>query len=293
MKKKKITAIILCICITLPTFCIGAVSFAKTNPDIIDLSFLKSAPAPKTNVSNGVQTMESVAENLEGKVISIKVPDTGKEEVYKGTKKTVIVDGTKQLKSIKSAGANDLYNLDQKDVEELLNSGYSIKQIFEADEIGNSICENPKNLLERAKKEEIDLKDIEKKVIAERKQKRFDELKVKYSKEYLELKKEQLNDNSISTLLAFYDQNDVKSIHELVGQYKKDGDKALVKAVKAKEPMLSKDKMNKYGLASSDNEGLSDELISKMEELSRQTNKPVKELIKGFKEAQEKAGGSK
>ena len=286
--KNKIIAIILCICITVPTFSVGVISFAKANPDIIKLPFVENAPISEMNISDVKQTTDTDMKSIEGKSISVEIPSEGTKEIYKGTKKTIVAKGTEKSNFIKNTGTTDRYNLDKDDIEEMLNSGYSIKQIFEADEAGNRIQENPESLLERGKQEKKELKDIEKEIKSERKQKQFDELKVKYPKEYEQLKTEKLKDNEITNLLIFYDLNDVKSITELAGEYGKNGDKALVKALKAKTTTLSTTKMKEYGIAAGDTNGLSDDILSRMEELSKKTNKPVKELIKGYRDARNK-----
>ena len=290
MKRKKIIAIILCVCVILPIFSVGAISFAKANPDIISLPFSGSHQKPEFNAGNMRGTADLAPELAEGKEITVKLPDSNAEEVFKGTKKTIGVKGNGKAAD-NNTSATDLYNLGKKEIEALINGGYTLKQIFEADEIGNRIMENPANLLERSKNEHKELKDIEKAIMSERKQKQLDGLKEKYSMEYAELKNEQFNDQDISTLLVFYDQNDVKSMKELARQYKENGDKALSKALKAKSSSLSKEKMDMYGISEADAEGLNDEILTSLEELSKKTDKPVKDLVKGMKAAQSRMGG--
>lgn len=213
----------------------------------------------------------------------------------------------------------DKYHTGKKELEEYFNAGYTIQEIYAADEIGNMLDIEPKTLLERARKESKDLYTIEQEIMQEKINGNKDltknsnllksfsvnksmnttksfitntnnDAKIIYTDSLNELYNSNLSDEEISTLSKFIDANEVSSVKELIKEYKSRGEEALKGKIKPKSKVLSNEKMKQYNLSVDEAKGLSDEIIQKMEKISSTTKVPVKELINAYHKELQKEG---
>lgn len=178
-----------------------------------------------------------------------------------------------------SNSGKDIYTYSKSDLEELVKQGYSIKNIYEADKVGNSILVNPKTILKRSKDENKDVEGVKQEIISERQTNVLRTLQSKYPNEYNQMVQQQLDDNQKRRLLEFIDRNDVKSVDTLISDYKVNGDQALTKYKNLKTNTVSQDNINKYNLTQDDVKFLNDNTIKNIENVSQKTGIPVKDII--------------
>ncbi|HBQ26817.1 MAG TPA: hypothetical protein DD791_10530 [Syntrophomonas sp.] len=188
---------------------------------------------------------------------------------------------------------NDRYNTSQEELAELLDSGYTLEDIFKADEIGNHLKEDPKNILQNKKDKNLKWDEVEKEIVRERAEKYLSKLKDKHPQEFVKLQSAKLSPEEQFTLLAIYDRKLTPSFEQLLNEYQKNGEEAL-KSI-AKNPKsygkVSQEKMDKYGLTEKDVEGLTDDIIERMEIASQRANVNVKEFVKGHQKAKQMGVG--
>lgn len=221
MKHKKLLAIALCIGIVSTSFS-GFISYAENiaaNKRGADESAGK-APAPGISELKAEVNRTEITYEDHGKAIQ-----TGDSVViYQSTRTTVDPDRK----------VNDRYNFDEQAIEELMNKGYSLQDIFEADEIGNEIQEDPFVLLEKKETSEKSLTEIKEDILKDRKEKANSHLKKKYSKEFDQLTKDKMKEEEIVSFLAYIDMSGQKLTNDLVKEYRKKGTE-LFKEIKLQD----------------------------------------------------------
>ncbi len=272
MKHKKTMAIALSMGILASSFSGIYIGYAKNDAvknkvnSIFD-KVRKKAPEP-----NIEQIAQLAPKQVTEPSINIHLnSDNGEGILYEGVKSTLNPENPEE---------KDKYSLKKDDIEELVKKGHSIKDIFRADEIGNEIDENPKELLTRKNKEKKSLDKVKEDILKERKEKNLQKLRDKHPEKYNQLKDEKFNDDEILSILAFSEINNVNSLNDLIKDYKKKGNDAL-KDKEKYQGFISK--KEKYNLSDEDVDGVSDEILAALERLSEKTNKPIKELVQNYK----------
>lgn len=272
MINKKIIAIILSIGILISSITPLVIN-AKNNNEL-ELSFINNLMNSKKNIKS-VDKVEE--EDMPESVENIGSP-----------KSSTLYEGKRKNKNEESIIDNNEYNLSKEDIEKLIKEGHSIKDILKADEIGNEINEDPKDLLSIKKENKKDLEIIKNEIFDERKKNNIEKLSKKYQTEYEEMINEGLDEEQQLEMLAFIDNISVDSVKEFIKDYKKDGKKVFKEYSKKTKKNVSDDKLSKYNLTTKDVEGLTDEMFNKLEELAEKNNLSVNQLIKGYKKKKDK-----
>jgi hypothetical protein len=194
--------------------------------------------------------------------------------------KTVILyEGSRKTSDHENPYAEDLYDITSKDIETLMADGFTVQEIFEADDMGNELDVDPKELLSMKKETGRSLKELKEEILQERKDDCLNYLKNKYSKGYAKLKSEKLGQDEILMILEYIDSNNIQVTDDLIKEYRNKG-KDLFR--EAKKSSLSEGLKKKYGITDKEAVKLSDDLIRWFETISKKTDKPVKELIKEY-----------
>lgn len=278
MKNRKIMAITLCIGILASSFGGTLISNAKNdkseftikkNNSSLDNSMVSVLPSQKIiELEPEVYSTENVPSD---KIITAS--DKEGEILYKGTLSTLNPEG------------KDMFYIGEKEIEDMMQKGYSVEDIFEADKISNEIGIEPEALLEKKAASNKSLEQIKKDVLAESREKTISELKNKYKNEYKKLKGKNLKETEIINLLAYADVNNVKVSDTLINEYQKNGDKVFKKAKnEIKANKVSQETKKEYQLSEAETKDLSEELIGKLEVLSKKTGISVEELAKGYQQ---------
>ena len=216
MKNKKVIAIALCIGIISTSFSGIFTSYAK-NSEVVELVDTSKALSPDITELNVVVNNEVISSSNNG------------SERQAGNS-IVIYQSTKTTLGPNSEG-NDVYDLDEKEIEQLINKGYSLEDIFEADEIGNEIYEDPMTLLKKKKDTRRTLEDIKDEILKDRKEKSTEYLKKKFDKDISKLQKDKMKDDEIISFLAYLDMTGQQLTDDLIKEYRKKG-KDLFKEMK-------------------------------------------------------------
>lgn len=145
MKNTKVISMVLCCLI-----CISSLGTVFGN-----IASKKSDMAPEANVQKEVQDINNKNVNNEKRDTSIS------KKVIKFEKK--------------NAEQKDIYNFSGNDIEKLLIEGYSVEDIILADNIGNEIVVDPKELLKKSKEENKKLDEIKSEIVNKRIEKRSSE----------------------------------------------------------------------------------------------------------------------
>jgi hypothetical protein len=266
MKYKKMISIALCIGLVTSGLSGIRIISAKNSPDTEEAAINEEAYA------------YSKAE--EPDIIGLE-PDTAAQAVDSNIYSTQLEDSDsvihEEAENIEDSG--DLFDLGREDIQELLESGFSMKDIIEADELGNDIAEDPKELLEHKKNSDQSFEQIKEDILKERKEDNRKYLKNKYEKEYKEIKGKSFNDEDTYTLLSYMDVYGEKLTKDLMKDYKEKGTKSFKNSNKEE---LSKATKNKYNISDKDATGLTEEIIKMIEKVSEDTGEPVKKLIKSY-----------
>lgn len=275
MKNKKIIAITLCIGLVVSSFG-GYVTGYSKNEDSkftakeydsrLDNSGVEVLPS-----QNLVKLAPEVTEPEKTVYDKAIITSNEGEILYKGTMATL------------DPNMPDMYNLEEKEIKSMMEKGYSVEDIFEADKISNEIGIEPEALLEKKDSSNKSLEQIKKDVLDENKKKTFTKLKATYKTEYEKLKNKKIGEDEIMNLLAYADINKVKITDTMLATYRKEGEKFFQKATtKTTGSQLSQNKKAEYQLTDTEASSISDETLSKLEALSQKTGKPVKELVKAY-----------
>lgn len=198
MRKKNV--VILGICLAFTVSVVSPV-YAYANP----------APPPPNAIAAPNQTPPALKE------YPPKKGEFSKSSITLDIRKKLDPDGNK---------IPDKYNFDQKGIRELMKAGFSIKEIYQADALGNSLDIDPRILLERMKSEEKALYILEEEIRADM---FYEKLIAKYPEEYQELLEQKFSEDDIMTILAFIDLNVVTLMSDFIEEFKKDANGALEK----------------------------------------------------------------
>lgn len=272
MKNKKAIAIAISFSIFASSFSGIYISYAKDNNGNLNLTdnnmdeYTMAAPTPYIT-SLDMEKYGIALNNTNNK----QNAGDDSEEVFKGKKTSL---------NINNSDTEDMYHLGKTEIEEFLQQGYSIQDIFKADEIGNSIYVDPKDILSKAKSTGKSLDDVKNDIIKDREVKAKEKLKTKYELEYKKLINNKISEDDTINFLAFIDANNIQVSDDLIQKYKKNG-KELFK--EDKNYKLKQETKNKYQLSDKDTEGLSENMINKIEEISKTTGDSVKDIIKSIK----------
>ncbi|MFA9463425.1 MAG: hypothetical protein ACERKN_03950 [Velocimicrobium sp.] len=268
MKNKKIIASVLAASLLLSSF------------SGVFLSYAKSGATPKDTSNNTNEIASEFEKAPTPSVTELKPEENDKKIVTKAELEPVKPSSKIIYKSteIGDSTQEDIYNIDGDDVDELLEQGFTIKDLFKADEIANSILEDPKNLLNMKKETGKTLDEVKDMILEERKQVVIEDIKKEHGKEFNKLVEKGLTEDEIISMISYLDRNDLKLTDSLIEEYKNSGDKIL----KEKKDTLSKEYKKKYNLSAKDLVGLTDETLDALEKISEMTGKPMKELLKNF-----------
>ncbi len=188
------------------------------------------------------------------------------EVIFKGTK--INYNGSPK----------DIYNLNKKDLEILLEQGYTIEDILSADELANKLLISPNSLLKQKTLYGMTFEELESKIQKEKKERALNNLKTKYKTEYNQLKKSGYKEEKIYEMLGYMDINGLMNTDLVLGGSIQSNDGELFKD----KAQLSYKNKKKYSLTEKEAATLDDQTIKAMERLSVKTGKPVKELIKSL-----------
>lgn len=274
MKNKKLMAITLCVGIVVSSFGGYITGYSKFEPEEfkakkLDASLDSSGTStlPPLNIIE-INEADLKPENNANKIV---VTSDDGEILYKGTRSTLDPD------------SKDMFNIGEEEIEAMMQEGYSVEDIFEADKISNESGIEPEILLEKKAETNRSLEEIKKDILEESKEKTFSKLKETYKKEYDKLKSKKLKENEIMNLLAYTDINNVKVTDELIATYQKSGDEFFKNSnYGIKDSQLSKEMSNEYQLTGDEAKVISDKVLSKLEAISQKTGRPMEELIEGF-----------
>lgn len=275
MKNKKIIAIALCVGIVVSSFSGYVTGYTKFEPNEFTAKKLDaSLDNSGTSTLPPINVIEVNAEDMKPennpKKIVVTSDDDG-EILYKGTRSTLDPD------------SKDMFNIGEEEIEAMMQEGYSVEDIFEADKISNETGIEPEMLLEKKAETNRSLEEIKKDILEESREKTFAKLKETYKKEYDKLKSKKLKESEIMNLLAYTDINNVKVTDELITAYQKSGDEFFKNSnYGIKDSQLSKEMSNEYQLTGDEAKVISDKVLSKLEAISQKTGRPMEELIEGF-----------
>lgn len=150
MRNKKIIAFTLCIGILASSFGSYITGYSQINTNkftekkydtSLDNSGINTLPSLNlAEIEPEVNNRKNIYSNN-----SLITSDNNEEILYKGTKSTL------------NPGTPDIYNISEDEVKSMLQEGYTVKDIFEADKIGNETGIEPKTLLEKKNPQESPL----------------------------------------------------------------------------------------------------------------------------------------
>ncbi|MFA9464023.1 MAG: hypothetical protein ACERKN_06985 [Velocimicrobium sp.] len=269
MKNKKIISFVIVLSLLVP--CFGGVfnSYAKSEEaqkgaaDNETVDFSELAPIP------------SVTE-LEPDIHNEKNIKLGKKTVKKNVSKVIYT----KTRITNDAEETDIYNIGGDDMEDLLEQGFTAEDILEADDIANTIFEDPMILLQMKKETGKMLDEVKDLVLEERKEERVKAIKKEYEREYSKLLKKGFTEDEIISLISYLDMNQMELTNSIIKEYKSEGKKLFQE--QEKESKLSKEYKTKYKLSAKEAEGLTDDVVIAMEKLADRTGKSVEELLKSF-----------
>lgn len=245
------------------------------------LSYAKSEAINKNASANEVANEFKKAPTPS--VTALK-PDIQNEKNIKSRKKKVQKNESKVIytktRAVYNTEQADLYNIGEDEIKDLLEQGFTAEDILEADDIANTIFEDPITLLQMKKETGKTLDEVKALVLEERRQEMIKDIKQEYGKEYKKLEKKGFTEDQIILLISYLDINQIELTNEIINKYEKEGDKLF--QGQEKESKLSKKYKTKYKLSEKEAEGLTDDIIIAMEKLADETGKSVKELLKNF-----------
>lgn len=270
MKCKKYIAIALCLGITASSFNGFFISYAENGPTGTD--------SAETEYSQGLAGTQNIAE------LEAEVPDnatTPSADVLSASEDNdvILYEGSRNSSDKDNPFADDVFGIGGEELNALVEEGFTIQEILEADDISNEILVAPKELLEMKKETNKSLAELKEAILKERKDNSIRYLKNKYAKEFDKLKKDKLSEDEIISILVYADTNKVQVTDDLLKQYKKTGKELFRQSVKTG---LSDEFKKKYSISDKDAAKLTDELIKMFEEIAKKTNKPVKEIITSY-----------
>lgn len=310
IKHRKTIAIVLLVCLSMPTL-FGSLAYARSRGlNLADMSgFIKD---PKINYidlykDNNLEEKDEIPKQ-------IKLQSGETNPVYLG--EDISAQNPNDSKE------SDIYNFDKNDVEELINQGFTVEEIIEADALGNEILEEPKEILKQKRKTKTDLNKIKEDKVNQKNKEILDKLVKKYPEEAAVLDRKGFSDEDKLEILTHEDVYGIESFDDFISQYQSKGQKVL-KGIQF-APSEQKDRQaqiyenqsgtessmkntsstveekndgqtqiydkkelsqvykDKYGLSDSEAEGLTDYLVQKLEKMADSQEKSQQEFIKDF-----------
>lgn len=303
MKSKKYLAVALSISILASSFSGVYISYAGNNipeREIIDEDQTSRAPEPyiiewEPEVNNDqsdlyLSNMEDQSIIKDTSLIQDKIiiedekliEDSIADEQLKASNiKTSISDKTNINSdfSLEIGNDEDIYNIGKADIEKLIQEGFTIQDIIDADNIANEIGEDPLKILEMTNNNKKSIQGIKKDILQENKDKALNKLKIKYEKEYKKLVKANLTEDQIIAFLGYIDINDLKMTDDLIKEYRKLGVELFKKN---NECTLSAENKKKYKISDKDEKILNDKLIQAFEKYSKESKISVQDIIHNY-----------
>jgi hypothetical protein len=173
----------------------------------------------------------------------------------------------------------NIFKLNAKEIENYMEKGYSMQDIFEADELGDKIVEEPKKLLDQKAESKDSVVEIAEGIMSDKKETAITDLKNKYKDEYSKLSEQNFKDNEIVSLLMYIDVNSLKLTNDLITKYKNEGEELFQSVAIDK---LSDKYKKKYNISNSDAKYFNDNLIRCYEDISKNSKLTVKQLIEDY-----------
>ncbi len=263
-KNRKTISIILCIGIITSSFSGFITTYAKNeNMKEQDILTLK---APEQNIT------ESLPEVVD------QEPDESKNEILTTNEGYILYQGTRTRYD--SEGSESItYSLSKEEIVSLMESGYRMQDIFEVDDISNEIYIDPMELFQLKEGTDKSWKELKDDVLKQRKDDCITYLKSKYKKEISTLENEGMNKDEIIQFLMNADAEGLKINDGLIKEYQSKGTDTFKHE---KNKGLSDNTKKKYSISDKDAAKLTEEQIIMIEKVAKNTDKPVKELIKSF-----------
>lgn len=264
-KKRRIIALIICCCMFFTI--LGSVGYAKEIFVGLKDKVLETKPTKDsgTFITPSARTDKAIPTfNISGQ----------KKVLYKTTRDFVYLNTTNK----------DKYNFYQNDIEELLKEGYSIQDLYKADEIGNKLDVDPRQLLKDKKVKNSSWDSIEKEHKLQKNLSEFNRLKNKYKQESGFLVKEGLKDDEQFLLLLGFDQQSGVSISELVNTYRSKGEPGLVNII-SENKKASREQLSALGISPDSLNGMSLKTLEKIKTRAQKAGVPVKDFIKNVKKS--------
>lgn len=266
MKNKRILAIALCIGLILSSLNGIFISYANNDAkNKVSNNELSMVQAPAQNI------IELEPDLSEISIISDKDDVNSKNEGF------IIYEGSKLI--LDPDNSRDAFNINKEDVENLVKKGFTVQEIFEADDIANEIYEDPIKLLERSKSSDKPMKEVKSEILKERKDNTIKELTTKYGNEYKKLQNEKFAEDEIITFFEYIESNNLKFTNELMKEYKTKGQEFFRENKKSNLTDATK---KQYSLSDKEAEGLTEDVIATLNSISKKENKSLKELIKDY-----------
>jgi|GEM_PF-3356548 len=277
IKQRKAIAIVLVACLSTPML-FGSLTYARSKGlNLADISgFIKE---PKVNYIDLYKD-----NNLEEKDESPK-----QIKLQTGTKNPVYSGEDISTENLSDTEKTDIYNFDKNDVEELINKGFTVEEIIEADALGNKIVEEPKEILKQKRETKSDFNKIKEDKVNQKSKDILDKLAKKYPEEADILNQKNFSDKDKLEILvhkdvygieSFDDQNEGQNIMKNI-RFSPPEEMDRQYQIYEKQK-LSKDYKEKYGLSDSEAEGLTDYLVQKLEKMADTQEKSQQEFIKDF-----------
>jgi len=265
-------AIILCIGILTSNLGGSFVSLAKDKKREGFKKYDMDMDDSMTNTLPAIDLIEMEPEAYYENASNDKIISTSEGEVlYEGTQSTLDPE------------EKDMFHIGEEEIKEMMQKGYSVEDIFEADRIANELFLDPQILLEKKEASDKSLEQIKKDILEESREKMKFYLKEKYEDAYEKLESKDLKETEIINLLAYADINNLNVSDQLVEEYQTNGDKLFKKAKnEINKSKVSQKTKKKYQISDAAAKNLSEELIDKLEILSQKTGKPVEKLVKGY-----------
>lgn len=273
MRKKKIIIWTLCISLVLPQFLVQSLSLAQ------------GAGEKFGNLMSNHFSIKEDAIRLDRQPVEKTIQEQVFQESSSPVQETVF-EG--QRISI-DPEAEDFFELEPEEISQLLQEGYTVEDIYLADELGNELGEHPMDLLqEKDNQKKLDWKAFEESVKDEIRNEQFESIKKEYAEEMTQLQAAGLSEEMQFTLLLYAKTNH-ESIDDVLKNYKKDGEKAVKTKKNHKKHSVSKENLKKYNLKESEVIGLTDDILDRLVQVAKATNKDVKKVIQDYQqEAQSK-----
>jgi hypothetical protein len=184
----------------------------------------------------------------------------------------------------------DKYHIGKEEIEKFLSDGYSVKDILEADDIGNQNDIDPAILLSRKQQENKSLNTIKEEILKEKTHDIYAKVKGVYAKEFKQFEDENLDENDQMVIFSYTYDNAIDINKNLIKEYKKGGRKALENSAKKyKDNVLQKLKQEN-NISDADAEGLTGRMILDLKQNAKDSKQPLTNVLNKYKK-KKKVGG--